>query len=61
MIKAGTIVTPKEQVRGMIITHNHGDELKVVRVYDEECTIEKSDGTGCISNVPINILEPIKN
>ena len=60
-IKAGMMVTPKEQIRGMLIIYNHGDELRVVVVYGQECTIEKTDGTGSIVGVLIGLLRPIKS
>lgn len=59
----GMIVTPVNQISGLVLLYNPGDQLRVTEVYHDEssetplCTVKRADtGIGTLIGVPQNRL-----
>ena len=60
-IKINSIVVSKKKINGEVMVHKKGVRLKVTDIYEDRCTIEEENGSGCIVNVPIIFLKEGKS
>lgn len=58
-IQEGDIAVVIGEVSGEVVGHILGHEVVVKRIYGDECTVEKPDGTGCTTGVPVSRLHLI--
>ena len=59
-IKSGNLAIAVRKIKGMVDSHEIGTVLRVLRIYDNECTIELPEGGGCMVGVPLRFLGPIE-